>query len=292
MVRVMLERLVLAITLVACTPAKKPPPPVDDSPENQAFLAKIQGYTKCLDEFSTNVFKLADVYAQTHVVLSGLEDPKKCISGLADAKKLEPHDAALESKAEAFGMALAQVYALTKDKKDDPKLAGAFADFDAAHTAFFDELYKRNRAVFADQIARKEKKDGRTATVIADTVVLDAQDIVRLGAVKWDHLDAIDRQTFDTSVVGLDATLDELTAYARTHPADKNTKTTWILIDNARAFAITARQLAIRTRDRVAYSDAEKIMIAANNEASVIGTPAAMIDAYNRLLNRVPEESP
>jgi hypothetical protein len=33
-------------------------------------------------------------------------------------------------------------------------------------------------------------------------------------------------------------------------------------------------------------------MIAANNEVAVIGTPAALVDAYNKLLNRVPHDAP
>ncbi len=306
--------LVLAILTCGCRQAGKVPGAgSNDSVENQNILTKLQGYMLCLDH-SARVFQVADVYTkrfaeapptpELDVPLQTTGDPEKCIDALKEAKPQPPSLPALEAAGEAYGKALNAVFLLTTTGHDyydrasrtyapakgvalHGKLLAAFHEFDVAQGALFDEVYRLNRSVHQDQLARREHKNGRTFAVIADDMMLRAEDLVRFAATPWDHLDKLDVVAFTTSLGRFESAIEEMSAYglANTTEAEGVMKGFRQVTSTAQDYLTTAKQLLIRARDHVAYTDAEKIMLAASNERSVVGTPAAMILAYNNLVD-------
>jgi len=302
----------LVIALAACKASAARPPRVDD-PENQAILAKLQGYIHCLEDHSKRVFQTTDAYLKplgrnaptvdSLVVLQPTAEPDKCIEAVAAAKQKQPALPELELAGDRYAKALASVFALTSEgatyfdrqsPERDPargialhgKLVAAFAEFERAQAQLFDRVFRINREIHVDQLARREKKDGPSLAVRADKLVLHAEGFVQVAATTWDRLDALDTAVLTARLAEIEHDLNELAVYSLAQAAE--TKTFggyWQLEDHARLFVIASRQLIKRAHDRVPYNDTEKLMIAAGNEASVAGTPASVIAAYNRLVD-------
>jgi len=303
---------VLAIALLGCGQGTRPPGPANDSVENQAILAKLDHYIGCLQDHSSSVFQIADAYttrvagtpptAETRVVLLASREPRECVEAIATARALSPSIPELDAAGEAFGAALGSVFALTTEgagyyargsKTYDPakgaalhpRLVAAFDAFDRAQGALFDQVYRLNRTVHLDQLDRREKKSGRKLVIVSESMLIDAEALVRFAAAPWDQLDKLDLQALVTEIGALEEAIGEMTAYAIEHEDETLAFDQYrLLMDRAKEYVIAARQLAERARANVAYSDAEKIMIRAGNEAGVIGTPGAMSKAYNRLV--------
>jgi hypothetical protein len=47
---------------------------------------------------------------------------------------------------------------------------------------------------------------------------------------------------------------------------------------------VGCKNLERRKRDKVAYSDGERMTIGANNSAAVDGSPGQVVDTYNRMI--------
>jgi hypothetical protein len=193
----------------------------------------------------------------------------------------------VEALADTFGKALTDVYQVTSGTYDATKLTSVFAELDAAHAALFDQVFRLNRAVHADQHARREKRDGRSMLVVADDMMLHAEDVIPFAATSWNHLDKLDIASLEPPLRALEASIEELSSYALAHPteATDELKERDLITHQARAYAVAVRQLIGRARDHIEYTEAEKLMIAANNESAVAGTPGAMIAAYNVLVD-------
>lgn len=303
---------VLAIALLGCGQGKRPPAASSaDTVENQAILTKLHGYIDCLGDHSSRVFRVADVYrervggnpptAETNVRLQASADPKECLEAISAAQALPPRLPELDAAGVAYGKAVADVFALTAaghgyyDRGSEtydlakglalhPELVAAFDAFDEAQGTLFDQVYLLNRTVHIDQLARREKKDGRKLVTISDAVMVEAEGLVRFAATPWDQLDQLDLPALTLQLGGLENVLEKMTAYALDHEEETDAFEGFqTLVAHANAYVIAAKQLVHRARGNVAYTDADKIMIGANNEAGVPGTPAAMVKTYNRL---------
>lgn len=306
--------LALGIALVACKASSKTArPPRADDPENQAVLAKLQGYIHCLEDHSKRVFQTADAYLKplggnaptvdSLVVLQPTAEPDQCIEAVAAAKQKQPALPDLELAGDRYAQALASVFALTSEaaayfdrqtsEHDSArrvalhgKLVAAFAEFEHAQAQLFDRVFRINREIHVDQLARREKKDGQSLAVRADKLMLDAEGFVQVAATTWDRLDALDTAVLTARLTEVEHDLNELAVYSLAQPAETKTFGGYSQFeDHARLFVIASRQLIKRAHDRVAYSDTEKLMIGAGNEASVAGAPASVIAAYNRLVD-------
>src|SRR5271170_4318442 len=93
--------IALAVSATSTTACRglKPAPPAED-PEDQQMLAKLQGYIRCVEDYSAPIFAVADVFRRDPTNLSGIaevDDPDKCINVMTAAKAREPHILALEA---------------------------------------------------------------------------------------------------------------------------------------------------------------------------------------------------
>ncbi len=305
--------LVLAVALAGCRQPPRPPGRGSaDSDENQAMLDKLQGYLECLRDHSQPVFRIADRFrrlqgelpasADSRAVIEPSPDPQKCLKALQDARKQRPALPALDAAADRFGAALQRVFTLTtaahgggvpdagaRDRaRGDalpPELAPAFAEFDTAQAALFDQVSQLNHEIHLDQVARLEQRDGRTLAVRIELMMLRAEELVRFAATPWDHLDRLDLAVFGAALDRADNAVEDTASFATAHPKEADDVARFgSFIEDARSYVIAGRQLARRARDRVAYSDAEKIMAGAGNEAAIVGSPAALARAYNAIV--------
>jgi hypothetical protein len=302
---------VAVITIAACARRPKRPPAAQDSEENQAVLHKLEGYAKCL-ELASPVFELADVYTRrfasapptetTDDPVEASPDPGECLDGLVKSAELAPHDAVLEHTANNYAAALATVHALTSAEHDafdpgskhhapahgvelHPKLVAALHDFDAAANALYDQVYALNRKAHEDQYKRRLAFDGRTFTMMNEDMMLRAEDFVRRAAVVSDRLDALPVDDLAERAAALETVAQVVREYADAHrkDADELIKPYWPMSDAIDKYLVAVRQLVSRARAHVPYTEGERIMIAAGNEKAVPGTPAALVEAYNRL---------
>ena len=301
-----------AITLAACA-TKGPAPITKDSPENQATLRKLESYIVCLED-APHMFEVADRYREryaTHAPAATDDtpvlpatDPERCTGAVLASVQLDPKLPEIDAAGRAYLDAETETYALTVAMHDTfdhtslgynpaagialhPRLLAAFDHYDAAQAALFDQVFALNHKIHVDQLARRTKDEGRTLAVMLEELILRAEEVVPFASVSSDRLDAIDVERMTNAIVALQSAVDEVAAYYDLHPreAEALLKGFWQIPRDAKAYVAAARQLAARARDHLAYTDAEKLQIVAHNEAAVVGTPAAMIAAYNQLLD-------
>ena len=107
-----------------------------------------------------------------------------------------------------------------------------------------------------------------------------------LQSSRADRLDTIDVAAITSQVAQFRSALDELAAYMDRDDVDKNEAGMSRypeISHHAKRYLVASSHLASRVSRQVPFSDAEKIMIAADNEVEVVGSPAAMLLAYNNL---------
>jgi hypothetical protein len=114
--------------------------------------------------------------------------------------------------------------------------------------------------------------------VAAERMMLQAGDVVAFSTTPADQLAGLDA----TALAAQLAEFERMSVAVR--ELDEAPSRYAGLAQPAAAFAIAGRQLAQRAQGQVAYTDSERIMIGAANEAGVVGTPAALIAAYNKLV--------
>ncbi|MBA3392067.1 MAG: DUF3829 domain-containing protein [Deltaproteobacteria bacterium] len=303
--------LVLAGLVLGCR-GKKRPPPTPAEVETQGILAKLYAYVACLDE-APRVFKLGDVYLERFgtrpptvadampVFPSG--DPEKCVDAVADAKTVKPALPELEQAADAYAQTLTVLFDLTTVAHDhfdrtskhfDPakgialhgRLTAVFRQFDTVQAPLFDGVYALNQKIRREQLAKREAKEGRTFPVIVEDLMMRAAELVPLAATPLERIDQIDHAAITARAGVLESVLDEMTAFAVANAVEVNEmlRSHPLLAARTQSYLVAARQLANRVSDHVPLSESDKLMIESKNEAEVVGTPAAMISAYNELV--------
>jgi hypothetical protein len=223
------------------------------------------------------------------VVMVATPDPAECLAAIAAASAVQPAMPELDRAGAGYATELARVHRLTStyDRAKAADLHGdlmsGFEAFDRAQAALFDQVYAVNRKMHLVQFAHRANQD-ETLALLSERTLLAAEDVARFAAVPWNQLDKLDTAALAASIAGLEGAIQPLYAYERKDPQRvKGLGYFTDFRDKAGELVVAARQLARRAHDNVAYSDAEKLMIRAGNEAGVIGTPAALSNAYNRV---------
>lgn len=285
--------------VAACAGDRTPRPPKVDDPEDQATLAKLAPYIDCLETHTGPVFELADLVRSRArlqapaVPRHAAPDPKKCLEGVDAAGHRPPALVALETRGVAFARALARVYALSVEadptggaSSPRPGLLDALEAFDRAQGELFDEVRRRNLEVHANQLARREAKDGPTLALRVERALLQAERMIAAAVTTWDRLDRLDLATLARDQLELENLAEDMASRALAEPKEVEGFEGYYNVERRlHALLAATRQLVHRARERVAYSNAERIMIAAQNDADVIGTPASVVRAYNDLVD-------
>lgn len=284
--------LSVAVALTSCARRRRPVE-TRDTPENQALLAKIDPYLKCQSEHVAIVFQLADAYRDRVTLRTGntnehphlLPDPIDCLDGIVVARLRSPALPRLEAAADAFGAALARVHLLTLEGGASSELLVAFDEFDRAQAALFDQIFLLNHDVHVKQLARREQRSGPTLATSVEGAKVRAEPLVRHVTFRFDSLDRLDLAAFDTDLADFIDAMATLRSRARSdNAAAARLSGLQEALDAGNELTEAAKQLRRRIVDKVPFTESESLLLHVNAEASVPGSPGAMIAAYNRLV--------
>lgn len=295
--------LILA-ALAGCRKWKRDAPHVELD-ENQAILVKLEGYVACLKDHSIPILELAELYRapragnpateQPSPKVSATPDPKDCLQAITEARGLAPALPELVRAGDAFSRALEQLHTITSssaklDASKSPnaeaaqalqsELLDTFSAFERAQSALYDEVFRLNRQVHAAQLAQPAPQGKGAPTELEqlwNRMLFEAEGLVQFAALPLPaarhgelaaQLDRYERAFAATSM--------HLRAQQNADPA--------AALAPAQDLLTAGRQLLHRVRDNIPYTDAEKIMIAANNEKNLVGSPSSVLVGYNNLV--------
>lgn len=294
--------LILA-ALAGCRKWKRAAPHVELD-ENQAILVKLEGYIACLQDHSIPILELADLYvtplagkaptAETLPKVSATPDPKDCLQAITEARSLAPALPELVRAGDAFARALEQLHAVTSTSAKyrggaanaeaalalHPELVAAFAAFERAQVELYDEVFRLNRQVHAAQLAQPAPHGKGAPSELEqlwNRMLFEAEGLVRFAVTP---LEANAHGELAAQLERYERALGVTSMYLR---AQKDSDPATALAP-AQDLLTASRQLLHRVRDNIPYTDAEKIMIAADNEKNLVGSPASVLLGYNNLV--------
>lgn len=311
---------VIAVALVACKGGGKGKPGETGggggaASEARGVQEKLAGYIECLNRHGGRILQIEGIYldsvegkAPTEKsnpnVITGYEIDD-CVAALAKAKTQKPAMPDIEAAGDAFGKALQEVAPKLKEAneyysqgnfKDDKMAKGiamheplvaALEAFRAANGKLSDLVHIANRKAREEELAAREKAEGRNLGVVQDAMMMKAEELVRFADTPVTALDKLDLAAMTTDVTAFEAAVTELDKYVEAHADEaKQVSITYsMFVRNVKAYLKAAKDLMRRVRDKTPFSDGEKMTINANNEASVDGTPGQLMDRYNDLVD-------
>jgi hypothetical protein len=274
--------------------------------DEQAMLTKVHGYLDCLNNESSYVFSAADAYreqvrnhaptAAMRIEISVPPDPATCLDAIAAAAKLEPHVPELETAAANFARDLSSVYERSRSSRDyyetanagptkatelDRALSAAYDAFDTSQGVLFDRVFELNRKYHLAQAARRAKTEKVALPQLAERVELEAEALVECAATGSEA--SLAGCGFETHIAMFASVLEDYKTYAKTHPDEVDATGVSSFVEDAGRLVVAAREMAGRLQTNVAYSATENLMIESGDGAKVVGSPAAVIEAYNRI---------
>ncbi len=267
---------------------------------------KINAYIGCINRLSERSYDSRRRYfswaAQSgptgkERIIYGLYtiyDTTDCKRNVEKANALEPRDAALETSASNYAEAVGILEGLLKEAddyytqenyKDDkmakgramhPRLVAAWDAFAAADQKLRTGIDELQDAMTAQRIAEIERTEGIKDRYHVEAVMLSAKRLMRVQSAAKSDIVAITKALEDYEEI-----LKATDAYAE---ANKDSKIGSSFVSSAKSFLTTAKQLMRRVRDKVPYSQGDKMMLDAGGGWMVEGSPARLSRDYNQLV--------
>ena len=219
-------------------------------------------------------------------------DTSDCRKAVEKANGIEPRDAALEAAASAYVEAVGALEPLLKeaddyysqeDYKDDrmakgralhPRLVAAWDAFANADKALRVGIEAINDRRAAERLAEVESKEGRKARYHVEALMIQAKRVLRTQDTGKPDMTAITQalNEYEGSVKALEQL-----------PADE-AKVGSFMLGSAKAFLTSAKQLMRRIRDKVPYSQGDRMMLNGGGGWMVEGSPPRLLRDYNQLI--------
>lgn len=221
-------------------------------------------------------------------------DTSDCKRNVEKANALEPRDAELETAAANYAETVGLLEGLLKEAddyytqenyKDDkmakgralhPRLVAAWDSFAAADQKLRSGIDELQDAIAAQRIAEIERTEGIKDNYHIEAVMLSAKRLMRAQTASQQDIRAITKALED-----YEAILKATETYA---DANKDSKIGSSFVSTAKSFLTTAKQLMRRVRDKVPYSQGDKMMLDAGGGWMVEGSPARLTRDYNQLV--------
>ena len=271
-----------------------------------ALTEKINAYVGCINRLSERAHESRSRYF-SWVGKSGptgkeriiygtytIYDTSDCRKSVAEANAVEPHDAALEAAASAYAEAVTRLEPLLKeaddyysqqDYKDDrmakgkalhPRLVAAWDAFASADKDLRRGVEAINDRRAVEKLAEIERSEGRKARYHVEALMINAKRVLRTeDAAKPDIAEITQAlNEYESSVKAI----EQLSG------ADGDAKIGSFFISNAKSFLTTAKQLMRRIRDKVPYSQGDKMMLSGGGGWMVEGSPPRLLRDYNQLI--------
>jgi hypothetical protein len=219
-------------------------------------------------------------------------DTSDCKKNVEKATTLEPRDAALEAAASAYAAAVSALEPLLKEAddyytqqnyKDDrmakgralhPRLVAAWDAFASADAALRSGVEAINDKRAAEKLAAIEAAEGRKARYHVAALMIQAKRVLRAQDTAKPNIAAIGQalEEYEGSVKALEQL------------APDDAKIGSFFIGNAKSFLTSAKQLMRRIRDKVPFSQGDRMMINAGGGEMIEGTPQRVLRDYNALI--------
>jgi len=273
-------------------------------PAISSFTEKMNAYVGCINRLSERSYDSRRRYfswvskngptGKERIIygLYTIYDTSDCRKDVEKANALEPRYAELETAAAAYAATVSALepllqeaydYYNQEDYKDDkmakgralhPRLIAAWDAFASADKALRSNVETINDRRSAERLAAIEKQEGRKARYHVEALMIQAKRLAR----------ALDAEKPD--LVAITPALNEYEATVKaleTLPAD-DAKLGSFFIGNAKTFLTSAKQLMRRIRDKVPFSQGDRMMINAGGGEMIEGTPQRLMRDYNSLI--------
>ncbi len=279
-------------------------PPQDDS---AALTEKLNAYVGCINRLSERSYDSRKRYfswvgrqgptGKERIIYGTytIYDTSDCRKAVEKANALAPRDAELEATASAYVEAVAKLEPLLKeaddyytqqDYKDDrmakgralhPRLVAAWDAFASADKSLRGSVESIHDRRAAEKLAAIEQSEGRKARYHVEAMMIHAKRILRAQDTEKPDVAALTRAVADYESL--------VKAAEQFGGSAGEAKIGSFFMSNAKSYLTTAKQLMRRIRDRVPYSQGDKMMLNAGGGWMVEGSPPRLMRDYNQLVD-------
>jgi hypothetical protein len=218
-------------------------------------------------------------------------DTTDCKKNVEKANALEPRDAELEAAASAYAEAVSKLEPLLQEAddyysqenyKDDkmakgralhPRLVAAWDAFAGADKALRGGVETINSRRALERLAEIEKSEGRKARYHIEALMIQAKSVLRANDQAKPDVAAI-----TAALAEYEATVKALDQLAGEAKIDS------FFISGAKSYLTSAKQRMRRIRDKVPFSQGDRMMINAGGGEMIEGTPQRLLRDYNQLI--------
>lgn len=221
-------------------------------------------------------------------------DTSDCRKNVETANALEPRNPELEAAASAYAEAVgtlepllqeADDYYKQEDYKDDrmakgkalhPRLVAAWDAFARADKALRTGVEAINDKLSLERLARIEQSEGKKLNYHVEALMIHAKRVSR--TLQADNPDP----------AAITQALNDFEALVRATeklPSDGDDKVGSFFIGNAKSFLTSAKQLMRRVRDKVPYSQGDKMIMDSGGGWMIEGSPQRLMRDYNQLVD-------
>jgi Protein of unknown function (DUF3829) len=300
--RIVLLGLCTALVSTTASAAKTTAPDITD---------KLQAYIGCINRLSERAQQSQSRYTswagkaaalntkpKNILGLYEIYDPTDCAKDVQAANAAEPRHPGLEGAGSDYVSSAVALNAILKtandyydqsNYKDDkmaagkamhPKLLEAYASFDKADNALrgFVESISDEQQLAA--LLDIEKTEGRNGHYMVEAMMINAKALVRAASDTDEK--KMDLAKVTTTLGVFEASIKELEDYAARNPKERINS---MLISNSKAFLVSAKELMRRVRDKVPYSDGDRMMMSQPGAGWMVqGSQPRLTRDYNQLI--------
>lgn len=272
-----------------------------------SLTEKLNAYVGCINRLSARSYDSRNRYfswvgkdgptGRERIIYGTytIYDTSDCRKNVEKANTLEPHDATLEGAASAYAVAVTKLEALLKEAddyytqenyKDDkmakgktlhPQLVAAWNAFATADKALRGGVETINDRRALEKLAEIEQKEGRKARYHVEALMINAKRVLRAEDAEKPDVAAIAQAVseYEAVVKAMEQLSDE----------DGRGKIGSMFVNNAKSFLTSGKQLMRRIRDKVPYSQGERMMLNPSSGWMVEGSPQRLLRDYNQLVD-------
>jgi hypothetical protein len=278
------------------------------TPESKVLTQKLNAYVECINRLSERSYQSRSRYF-SWAAKSGPTGKERIIYGtytiyetapckqkVEAANALEPHEPELEAAAEAYAAAVVTLEPLLKEAddyydqqnyKDDkmakgralhPRLVAAWNAFEAADVKLRKLVDEHQDRQARARLAEIERTEGIKDRYHIEAVMLTAKYLIRAQQASPFNLEA-----FTKALSEFEAIVKATEDYAE---ANKGSKVGSSFIRDAKSYLTTAKMLMRRVRDKVPYSQGDRMLMESGGGAWMVeGSPARLARDYNQLIS-------
>ena len=271
-----------------------------------AASEKVNAYVGCINRLSERAYESRTRYfswvgkngptGKERIIYGTytIYDTADCRKNVEKANALAPSDAELEAAASAYVDAVSRLEPLLQEAddyysqqnyKDDrmakgkalhPRLVAAWDAFARADQALRNGVEAINDRRAAERLAEIERSEGRKARYHVEALMIHAKRVLRAQNAAKPDLAAITQALNDYE--------SSVKAAEQSPGAEGEAKIGSMFISSAKSFLTTAKQLMRRIRDKVPYSQGDRMMLNAGGGWMVEGSPPRLLRDYNQLV--------